>query len=52
MKLGISSILTIIFVIAKIMGYLNWSWLWIFSPLWIAFLLILVLAVIEVLLTR
>ena len=37
-------VLTIIFVIAKITGYLSWSWWWVFSPLWIgiplAFLLI------------
>lgn len=29
------SILTIIFVVAKIWGPLTWSWLWVLSPLWI-----------------
>ncbi len=28
-------ILTLIFVVAKIMGYINWSWWIVFSPLWI-----------------
>jgi hypothetical protein len=28
-------VLTIIFVVAKIAGYLSWSWWWVFSPLWI-----------------
>jgi len=28
--------LTIIFVIAKITGLVSWSWLWVFSPLWIS----------------
>lgn len=31
--LGILSILTIIFVIAKITGFLNWSWWLVFTPL-------------------
>jgi hypothetical protein len=30
------SILTIIFVIAKLVGAVTWSWLWVFSPLWIS----------------
>lgn len=33
------SILTIIFVIAKIMGAIDWSWWWVFSPIWIPILL-------------
>jgi hypothetical protein len=47
----LASILTIIFVIAKIGGYINWSWLWVLSPLWISlgfvigvFLLVLLIA--------
>ena len=34
---GISGmvLLTIVFVILKAMGYLEWSWLWVFAPLWI-----------------
>lgn len=33
--LGLGGILTIIFVIAKIGGYIDWSWWWVFAPLWI-----------------
>jgi len=28
-------ILTLIFVIAKILGYINWSWWLVFMPLWL-----------------
>ncbi len=28
-------IFTLVFVILKAFGYLNWSWLWVFAPLWI-----------------
>jgi len=34
-SIGLVGWLTIIFVIAKITGWLSWSWLWVFSPLWI-----------------
>jgi hypothetical protein len=30
------SILTLIFVVGKIWGYLDWSWWWVFSPIWIS----------------
>ena len=38
--IGLSGILTVVFVIAKITGYIDWSWWWVFSPLWIGFLLV------------
>jgi hypothetical protein len=33
---GLVTLLTIIFVIAKIWGKLDWSWWLIFSPVWIS----------------
>ena len=35
--LGLTSILTIIFVVLKLVGTITWSWWWVFSPLWISF---------------
>ena len=35
----LASILTIIFVIAKLAGVVGWSWWWVFSPLWVSVLL-------------
>ena len=32
----IASILTIIFVIAKLSRLIAWSWVWVFAPLWIS----------------
>lgn len=32
MRLGLPSILTIIFIIAKIFGYIEWSWWLVFLP--------------------
>jgi hypothetical protein len=46
-RLGLANILTIIFVIAKILGYVNWSWWLVFLPtiLVVGFALILLIFV-------
>ena len=31
--LGLSSVLTIVFVVLKLVGVINWSWWWVFSPI-------------------
>ncbi len=40
---GFVGTLTIVFVILKALGYLTWSWWWVFSPLWIMALIVLVI---------
>jgi len=32
---GVAGCLTIVFVLLKAFGLLDWSWWWVFSPLWI-----------------
>ena len=34
--LGIVSVLTIIFVVLKLLGGIKWSWIWVLSPIWIS----------------
>jgi hypothetical protein len=34
-------LLTIVFVLLKVFGYISWSWWWIFSPLWIGAAIVL-----------
>ena len=38
-----SGILTVLFIGLKLTGYINWPWLWVLSPLWISFLLAVVI---------
>jgi hypothetical protein len=40
------SILTLLFVAAKLFGYIDWSWWWVFSPIWIQAVIVLVLLVV------
>lgn len=44
--IGFTGLLTIVFVILKLLGKIDWSWWWVLSPLWISFLLVMVFFVI------
>ena len=48
--IGFTGLLTIAFIVLKLMGHINWSWWWVLSPMWISFLVGLVLVVLVVLL--
>ena len=37
------AILTLIFVAAKLFGYIDWSWWWVTAPLWIEAVIVLTL---------
>lgn len=34
--LGLSSVLTVVFVVLKLCGLIDWSWWWVLSPIWIS----------------
>ena len=42
---GLASVLTVVFVVLKLVGVINWSWIWVLSPLWIDLLLTVLLIV-------
>lgn len=33
--IGFCGLLTIAFIVLKLTGHIQWSWLWVLSPLWI-----------------
>lgn len=37
--LGFTGALTIAFIVLKLLGKINWSWVWVLSPIWITLLL-------------
>ena len=43
--LGVSSILLIIFIVLKATKLIDWSWWWVFSPVWIPLLLLVVFGI-------
>lgn len=44
--IGICGVLTIVFVVLKLVGVINWSWLWVLCPLWIDILLTVIVLII------
>lgn len=43
--IGFGGLLTIAFIVLKLTHVINWSWLWVLSPLWIGFAFWLVFVV-------
>lgn len=39
--LSVPTILTLVFVVLKLIGTITWSWWWVLSPLWIVVALVL-----------
>ena len=33
--IGFLGVLTVVFVIAKLWGVVDWSWWWVFAPIWV-----------------
>lgn len=50
-QIGLPGILTIVFMVLKLTNNIDWSWWWVFSPLWISILLGLILFVVVFLYT-
>lgn len=46
--LGIVSVLTIVFIVLKLLGVIKWSWICVLSPIWIS--AVIVVAVFSVIL--
>lgn len=35
--IGFCGMLTVLFIGLKLTGYIDWTWIWVLSPLWIGF---------------
>lgn len=33
--IGVSTVLTLIFIVLKLVGVIDWKWVWVLSPTWI-----------------
>ena len=47
--IGFTGILTIVFIILKLLDVIKWSWWWVLSPIWISFGIALVVIFIPLL---
>jgi len=44
--IGLPGLLTVAFVVLKLCNVIHWSWWWVLSPLWISFLLVILILLI------
>lgn len=45
-SIGFCGVLTIAFVVLKLLGKITWSWWWVLSPIWIDIAIVLLLIVV------
>lgn len=43
--ISLCSILTLIFITLKLCNVITWSWLWVLSPIWISFILFIIIVI-------
>ena len=46
--IGCAGVLTIVFVVLKLLGMITWSWWWVLSPIWIPVVLGLLFIVVSI----
>ena len=50
--IGFTGLLIIVFIVLKLTKVINWSWLWVLSPLWINLAFALLILIIIILTTK
>lgn len=43
--IGFTGLLTVLFIGLKLTGYIDWSWWWVLSPIWICALFVVVIII-------
>ena len=44
--IGFCGLLTIVFIVLKLTGFINWSWVWVLAPIWMPIVFIVVILII------
>ena len=44
--IGFTGLLTIVFIVLKLLGKISWSWWWVLSPIWISAGLVVLVSII------
>lgn len=45
--IGFCGLLTIVFIVLKLLGKIGWSWLWVLSPIWIPVALVVLIMILR-----
>ena len=44
--IGFCGLLTIVFIVLKLLGKITWSWIWVLAPLWIELIITIIILII------
>lgn len=44
--IGFVGVLTIVFIVLKLLGKIAWSWWWVLSPIWISAIMVIIILLI------
>lgn len=44
--IGFTGLLTIVFIVLKLTGYINWSWWWVLAPSWISLVIVFLILIV------
>ena len=50
--IGFTGLLLLVFITLKLCKVINWSWIWVLSPLWIGFIVMVLIVLIIVILNK
>ena len=50
--IGFCGLLTIVFIVLKLIGIIDWSWIWVFAPIWIELILVVIIILISIVLLK
>jgi hypothetical protein len=45
---GFTGLLTLAFIVLKLTKVIDWSWLWVLSPIWISIVIVLICVIIAI----
>ena len=45
---GVSTVLTLIFIVLKLVGVIDWKWVWVLAPTWIVLALNIIVLLIYI----
>ena len=44
--IGVCGLLTIVFIVLKLLNVITWSWWWVLSPIWISVVLVVAILIV------
>lgn len=50
--IGFTGLLQVTFIVLKLIGIINWSWIWVLSPTWISIILVILVIIVTTILIR